>query len=437
MVGTTPPGIAIPEVEYAFSLFLKCQTNKELRQACQMCSIEVDDAGFVAALVPEVGSIIPEEWHYMLDQNPNNIFRSQEIVGYEISEGKFVFAQVLYVVPSGSSALEEDSPMVQTTYMIVFGPEQKAVTALEIFKFIRVNSGTLAVRDGDDQEELEERERLQFTDAAEAKRHLCQQLKQIWQMSEPNRSRAVRRLYLQWHPDKNLDNVELASEVFKFLKKQIERLEQGLEPEEEEESGEEEEVFSPSSQWGQRYSAWDNTARSHTRHRTHHDEYFRGHPTGSGVGGGLFGDITPPRRDVEEGKRWVKQAEYDCRALETLFERALTDSMLSSHVCFMAHEVAEKALKGGMYATCGLHEDFLSNHDLNHHACALRGERPLLASELPELATPLIQHYLNTRFPNRCPGTVPSHRYSIADAVGARENAKKILEIVTNVLSEC
>ena len=55
------------------------------------------------------------------------------------------------------------------------------------------------------------REEEQFTDAAEAKKHLCQQLKQIWKMDEPERSRAIRRLYLRWHPDKNLGNV---NEVF-------------------------------------------------------------------------------------------------------------------------------------------------------------------------------------------------------------------------------
>ena len=148
----------------------------------------------------------------MLDQNPDNIFHAQEIVGYEITEGIFVFAQVLYAIPPDDLDVDQDSinPLL-ARYMIALPDKEMTVTALDIYKFVRKRINVLATAHTDEQTEEGVREEEQFTGAAEAKEHLCQQLKQIWKMDEPERSRAIRRLYLRWHPDKNLGNV---NEVF-------------------------------------------------------------------------------------------------------------------------------------------------------------------------------------------------------------------------------
>ena len=439
IVGKSTPGIVVPKIHEAFCLFLKAQTDKELHDACKISGIELQDADFVSPLHPEVGRPVPKEWHYMLDQNTDNIFHSQEIVGYEISEGNIIFAQVLYALPPEDLDYDQVStnPLL-TRYMIAI-PDEKTVTALDIFKFVREPANTLTSVNAEEEGVGEEE---QFTDATEAKRHLCKLLKEIWKMDESERSRAIRRLYLKWHPDKNLDNVELANEVFVFLKKQIERLEQGLDPEDIDED--EVDAMSPSSQWRKRYRAWDETADSHTRHRSHHEQYFRSRPRWSGgaswsggLGSGMSGASWPtPKPDVTEGQRWVQQAEYDLMAVEALYEKAVAgNNKLCSHVCFMAHEVAEKALKGGMYAVCGLNEVYLKDHQIYTLACMLRGERANLASELPSATLPLERYYLGTRFPNRCPSAyVPSDLFTIVNAQEARENARKILTIVKSIL---
>ena len=443
LIGAGTPGIVVPKVQEAFCLFLKAQTDEELHKACQICSIKVKDAEFVQMLVPQIGHPIPEEWHYMLDQSTDNIFHPQEIVGYETSDGDYVFAQVLYAVPPEENEDDDESSQGQnpllTMYMIAVQlNDERLVTALQIFKFMRRKRESLAIANVNDEEEVVEEE-VSFSDVAEAKRHLCQQLRQIWRMSELDRNRAIRRLYLRWHPDKNLDNVEMATDVFKFLLKQIERLERGLDPEEEEEEEDSEGEVSPSPQWREQYRAWEETARAHRSHGHQHREYFRSRPSGSGVGVGVVGgDWLTQTPDVREGQRWVQQAEFDLVAVDALYEKALTDSKISSHVCFMAHEVAEKALKGGMYAVCGLGSGFLTNHPVVYLAKALRGERPCLASDLPSLTQPLGPYYLNTRFPNRWPRfTVPSDRFFITDAEQARDIARKILDTVQSILRAC
>ena len=272
---------------------------------------------------------------------------------------------------------------------------------------------------------------------AHIKRKLCQELKQLWRLSEPEKRKAIHRLCLQWHPDKNQDNVEVAEEVFKFLMRQISRLKQGLEPIENEEDDEE---FSLSTDLGEMYMHCEKIAKSHKSHRQRHSEYFMNPSRSRGYRGfeDAFEHCEQPQRDMAKANVWIQQAVLDFTAMEVLYEKSSRDGMLHSHVCFMAHEVAEKALKGAMYATCGLHSGFLANHEISTLACALRGERMELARDLPSLANSLSPHYLDTRFPNRYNScVVPSLQYSSATATAAHESAKKILEIVTAILRTC
>ena len=51
---------------------------------------------------------------------------------------------------------------------------------------------------------------------------------------------------------------------------------------------------------------------------------------------------------------WIEQAEADLKALRVLLAKIDTIDEVCCHICFLAHEVAEKALKAGKYAVCGL-----------------------------------------------------------------------------------
>ena len=446
-IGKCIKGIPIDKVlnenvQKAFRLFLKSQTDDDIRNACRMRGIGLDGSNAVVhAIILTAGREIPLEWHYMLDQNPYHVFHPQEFVGYEKSTGCFIIAQVLYAIPPEDYQQPENAEdtvdPTQMRYMIAISDGTKElVTALCIHKFLKgceipspLDDPRMTSDEGAGQQP--------HLNAAEAKKLVCKQLKQIWRMSEPERSTAIRRLYLQWHPDKNLDNVAVADEVFKYITKQIERLDQGLEVQGgSDDADEDDNLVSPSPYWEEKYRQWERTAKSHKQHRTHHYEYFRNR---SGSSHNAFDAFEHDKSEVNlaKAKLWTEQAAFDLRALNVLYEKATsTDPQLSSHVCFMAHEVAEKALKGGMYATCGLSPGFLKNHNISYLARALRGERMQLASELPSLTDPLVPHYLNTRFPNCC-GNVPSLNYSITTAEQARTNAQKILVIVMQIIRTC
>ena len=421
-------------IQNVFSLFLKSQTDDDVKKVCQFYGINLNHADIVHELLPIIGNEIPEEWQHVLVQNPCNIFHPQEIVGYETSKGHYVFAKVLYVILPDE--MEDEAVAIgetcefQTKYKIVLLEREEIVTALEIYKLLTTSGHSPMII----QEIQEQEEGIQYTSVADAKRQLCVQLRQIWTLSEPERSTAIRRLYLKWHPDKNLENIEMASDVFKYLLKQIECLHQGLDLDDEDSEVDDVVSSSEPSPWKEHFSSWEQTARSHKRHRDHHSEHFKARPSTSGASEDAF--VYRPQPNCAVGTRWVEQATIDFRALEVLYAKATEDPLLSSHVCFMAHEVAEKALKGGMYATCGLDAGFLANHQIYLLANMLRGEKPQIASGLPSLTSPLQRHYLDTRFPNRCAG-VPSHNYCITDAQQAQERAREILRIVLEILQEC
>ena len=435
--GNLPSNISTDAIRI-FRLFLKAQSNAGLKKACQICGIGLEGLCVqVPSIVPVLGKPIPAELHYMLDQNIQHIFHPGDIVGYELREGYYVFAEVLYViVPEDFEPEDAQSEMnpLQTRYMISINGETKVVTAIDIHKFLRGQRNNSSIESTEDHElEIDEDvdgTQLPYQNVRDAKAQLCQQLKQIWKLNEPEKHRAIRRLYLQWHPDKNLDNLEVANEMFQFLKKQIERLEQGLEPREDDQDEVLQEV-SPSTHWKSTYTNWNHTAGTHRTHRQHHTDQYTPR-SGRSRYEDIFKDFEQPEREVEKSKLWSMQATADFMALEALYSTG--NELLSSHVCFMAHEVAEKALKAGMYATCGLHSRYLSNHDIHTLACSLRGERIQLASELPSLTLPLVPYYLNTRFPNRHPHAVPSFKFSRNDAESARLNARKILEIILQMV---
>lgn len=134
--------------------------------------------------------------------------------------------------------------------------------------------------------------------------------------------------------------------------------------------------------------------------------------------------------DYQKAQVWIKQAEHDLTALEILARQVNARKGVSAHACFLAHQVAEKALKAGMYKLVGLHPNALKFHQLHGLACAIEQEKPFTAG-LSDLARTLESYYLDARYPNRyCPVKVPSDQYTPEEAKRALTNARSILALI-------
>ena len=379
-------------------------------------------------LNPKLGDTVPESWHFMLEQDFCNIFFPQEWVGYEKSEVHVVFAQIVFcVIPEDKT----EGPLNPSNlkYKIILSEVDEIgieVSSLKLYKFTRIQKEPEFTKEtslecvpfeGEASESI-------VHNFDEIKEEIKREVREVFRMPTAERKTAIRRLYLKWHPDKNLSNPAIAEEAFKFLKHELEIQEHESE-----------------SSW-QRYTwAWNNTAHSH---KYYYQQYYSPRSSsGAGGGGrgggnrgrsstGFFGGggFTPPKQE-DEGKRWIRQAEVDFKALDTLLKKAKTNNNLSSNVCFMAHEVAEKALKGAMYATYGLRDASLKSHKLEPLARALESK----AIGLVALSATLEPYFPETRFPNYWTfPSIPADHFSLSRAEEAREKASDILEIVNNIV---
>ena len=155
----------------------------------------------------------------------------------------------------------------------------------------------------------------------------------------------------------------------------------------------------------------------------------------------------------DEGKRWLKQAEANFKSLIHLHSGIIDGKKLEmcgedvnseikkkdaknlemcADVCFMAHQVAEKALKGAQYFIHGFCSD---SHNLKMYASSLENKCPYDTVGLVSHAAPLDKYYLCARYPDMWnPPKIPSEKYLKVDADDAKDRAEAILEIVKKLI---
>ena len=104
---------------------------------------------------------------------------------------------------------------------------------------------------------------------SESKRKICAELILIWTLPDDKKKRALRRLYLQYHPDKADPNkVLLYEEAFKFLRQQINCLESNLSLLDPDVIDDDDINVVSSSYWDGFYGQWDESIRKRRHRRT-------------------------------------------------------------------------------------------------------------------------------------------------------------------------
>jgi len=300
--------------------------------------------------------------------------------------------------------------------------------------------------DGNDLSNL--RASLNVRSLADKKRLICDQLREIWTLPLQLKNTAIRRLYLQYHPDKNTDKAEEYKILFQFLQEQIKHLEnnEDLDDPDRPQSSRRSRNRSSSSggshpKWSTEFENWDFTAKSHKQSRSQYTRTKQRGSRGSGGSGGSFPYSSWERKrntnnpNPSEGWRWIQQAKIDIRDLQSCLKQTDQDKGYSL-ICFLAHQVAEKALKGALLALCGLDSTEIESRTLLNHANILSNLRPHEAQIVPELCAPLTTYYQKTRYPDQWPGCTdaPADHYHLEDALRAMKNAEEILRIILSLM---
>ena len=406
----------IKQIRDMLVLLFNAQTDSQVEEVLKTEGINIanhfHDMEFP---MPELGKEIPVCWHHRLDQDIDNIFYPTEWVGYEVQENHIIFVQVGYPILPGEHADFDTIPRLQMTYTIHTRRDDldgTPVSGLDLLKFIR---GRATLRATDDEESAVDEFDEEYLESTKEK--ILQELKDIWQLPVQLKKKAVKRLYLKWQ---NPDDSELtfSGKVFKFLLSEIKCLE--------EQNNSPQYGQVPSCRLSYDYPSWQGTAEnlSYWRRQKHSHERFQAKffP---------FGHLDSNKK---EGWRWVKQADVDYMMLVKNNDLAQTDPNLQGYglVCFLSHQVSEKALQGGVCAICGKDERKITDHSLIRRAHMLQARKPGQTIGLQHHVSILDKYYLNTRYPNCWEqyADIPADHFTASQANSALDSAKFVLEMV-------
>ena len=411
------------------SAIIAVQAITDLQKLMDVQEMEDEDE-IERDYVPKIGVDLPNLLVEMLSQDINHIFRPQELVGYEVALGHYIWAMILYPVSDDTGS--EGTRLKRYAIEWSESEEPKQVSSVYLRKFIPQETVEESTEPSEGSSELQ-----QMRDSRELKEIKCKianELRIIWSsdLTNEEQKKAVCRMFLKYHPDKAASNKHLYEEAFKYLLRQLDRLEKGL-PLEEPDGKEDESC--EKSHWHNYYNSCKDVFRS-----------YRGGGGGVGGGGGGggwsgysgWGAYIAPTPDDIEANRWLRQANSDLEAMRILL-RFLNDGPVSCQVAFLAHEVIEKALKAGMYALIGINSnsESLVHHKLTSHARAISSERSGQLEELPRIALTMESSYLDTRFPNRHPRPdAPVDVYRPDQARINSEMAETVYELIEKIVTK-
>lgn len=132
------------------------------------------------------------------------------------------------------------------------------------------------------------------------------------------------------------------------------------------------------------------------------------------------------RSPVEEGKRWLEQAEEDYKWAADLAERG------GYHIsCFLAQQVGEKALKAFLYASG---EEIVLGHSVER-LCTAAAAFDVEFVEKVKHWSILDGYYVPTRYPNGLPDSIPARVYTSRAAVEACGIAEDVVNFVKQKIS--
>ena len=469
---------ALKETEKIIGTLIRAENAQQIQEylsglRINTSNLQLEESGDIFRK-PKVGETVPESWHEWLRCDVNNYFRPQELAALEVGEEKYIYVIVEYklqstgVVTQASeeSGDEEEREFKPDRYQIRISEKEddtKIVSVVELRKLLCIKT----IKQDDDTTEIviydSESASVKMWDSVKGDKlkdimkDICSDLRRIWTIKDKDEKRkAIKAMYLKWHPDKN--SHPLATKAFQFLKQQIARLEQGLPLEDPSDDWEQDTSYSCSSNSFYDFSWWDEIIRnrSHTwqqERRRHRSRGRRGRRGGGSGGGGGGGGLSSAANDwtrsilvnpePTKARVWFEQAEYDQRVMKAVLENVSSEEnpqpRYSAHVCYLACQVAEKAIKAGMYQVCGFQSDEQTHHKFVGYAGALEQERGTQASGLQGLARTLEDYYDKSRYPNAfSPHTAPStlDYFGPSRAREAEMAASQIFEIIRKIVFE-
>ena len=211
---------------YLIPSMLQCAPN-EIWSLLDKSDIRQDDTCSLDGMdiFPDPGSFIPVEDHHLLNDAFGD-FEPGEYVGYQLHDpslqldrgvATFIYAVIIEEVMAQDVGCNEDwvLHLVTKVYSVNIGHDHEPVevTAAKLYKFCRF-------------EEISNAQRRNREDQEEVLLQISTILENAWKcdLSEGERRQIVKRVILQWRPEKNIGDEEFCFEVSKHIKDELFRL---------------------------------------------------------------------------------------------------------------------------------------------------------------------------------------------------------------------
>uniref|UniRef100_A0A3Q2V2Q8 HEPN domain-containing protein n=1 Tax=Haplochromis burtoni TaxID=8153 RepID=A0A3Q2V2Q8_HAPBU len=288
-------------------------------------SAETESSSFSPAAP---GTEVPGEWHDCLDMNVLNNFEEGEYVGYSIDD-KYIYAVIVEELPGHNGRYS-------WRYKVDIGEDEPIeVSCVHLFQFKREKKVKTERRKSVPHSSESSTNSLPAS-VEEAKREIDKCLAEIWRLPEEERHKAIKRLYLRWHADKNPDCQSLANEAFKYLQNQIDELSKP--------KAAGSTFSSRNTNFRGFYEEWNQEARYHRNSRERFSRGYRGFHSYNF----WTHNENVPRPDREEARRWCRQARCDLNAAHKDTGGGSTEWCL-----FKVHQAVEKSLIAACYKRNG------------------------------------------------------------------------------------
>ncbi|XP_053546606.1 sacsin [Bombina bombina] len=328
-----------PKSQNIIMEMLSCDDTDEITNVLNDHNIKSTNLNHHPFSLSNPGEPIPDEWYDSLDMSPLNNFIVGEYVGYMDPSEEECY---LYAIVIGELDSKKFGSCEIQMYRINIGQNRIIdVSILDLYQFKRAigqNSNALVLVDNPrKQEEMHEKWYEKSLD--DTKKEIDQYLSKIWELPNDEQKKAIRRLYLKYHPDKNIGQEELSTEICKYIQQRISDLEAGR-PFSSQRSSEYK--SNSSSGFSNFWRGWDSEASHHRKYREHFTRktkcdynFWEFHSRHT-------------RPNPEEARRWFRQAEYDLRAAENDVDHDSTE-----WVFYKIHQAVEKALFAAQYLKNG------------------------------------------------------------------------------------
>ncbi|TRY93650.1 hypothetical protein DNTS_021149 [Danionella cerebrum] len=462
----------ISDTSYLIAM-LGCNDIYRITEKLDNLGVKYDTTEPSKLELPLPGTPIPAEIHHLLLMDPMNVFYPGEYVGYLVdSEGGDILGtyQPTYtyaiIVQEVEKEEEESISVLGKCFQIDIGySEYKIVSSLDLYKFSRQDDST-HIREGaptpsspsegqSPQAKMvppifpgKENHKAPPTETSPKKirinalpdilKEVTSVIEQAWKLSEIERKKIIRRLYLKWHPDKNGENLDIATEVFKHLQNEINRMEKQTQADQTTDRGSRRPFSASSTRFQSEkfsfqrfYTSWNQEATSHKSEKQQFRDQYNNY-AGTSHSKRFF--VPPSFKSVGnpvEARRWLRQARAN-------FSAARNDLHKNANewVCFKCYLATKLALIAADYSVRGK-----SDKDVKPTALAQKVEE--YNTQLTGLAKDvhILEGYgvdsLRTRYPDLLPfPQIPNDRYTSEVAMRVMECTARIIIKLENFVQQ-